>query len=109
MLVRVARLFEADGVPLPRHRAVTARPEHVGMLSLSEGHDRELRRAVRSAYLRSQDTGDDVLPALRDAVVLWIGDRQMTITGFEQDAITRRVVGQSWYIEYGPELSDRTM
>jgi len=106
MLVRVARLFEANGVPLPRHRAVTARPEHVGMLSLSEGHDRELRRAVRSAYLRSQETGDDVLPALRDAVVLWIGDRQMTITGFEQDAVTRRVVGQSWYIECAPELSD---
>jgi hypothetical protein len=32
----------------------------------------------------------------------------MTITGFEQDAITRRVVGQSWYIEYEPEFSDRT-
>lgn len=107
MLARVARLFESDGVPLPRHRAVTARPEHVGMLSLSEGHDREFRRTVRSAYLRCQDTGDDILPALRDAVVLWIGDRQMTITGFEQDAITRRVVGQSWYIEYGPRFSDR--
>jgi len=106
MLVRVARLFEANGVPLPRHRAVTARPEHVGMLSLSEGHDRELRRAVRSAYLRSQETGDDVLPPLRDAVVLWIGHRQMTITGFEQDAITRRVVGQSWYVEYRPEYGD---
>lgn len=33
----------------------------------------------------------------------------MTITGFEQDAITRRVVGQSWYIEYEPEFSDRTL
>jgi hypothetical protein len=29
----------------------------------------------------------------------------MTITGFEQDSITRRIVGQSWYIEYGPEVS----
>lgn len=108
MLARVARLFEADGVWMPRHRAVTTQPEHTGMLSLSEGHDRELRRTVRSAYLRCQDTGNDVLPPLRDAVVLWIGDRQMTITGFEQDALTRRVVGQSWYIEFGPEFSDRT-
>lgn len=105
MLVRVAQLFEADGVPLPRHRAVTTRPQHVGMLTLSEGHDRELRRCVRSAYLRSPNTGTDVLPSLRDAVVLWIGNSEMTITGFEQDSITRRIVGQSWYIEYGPEVS----
>jgi hypothetical protein len=77
------------------------------MLTLSESHDRELRRSVKSAYLRSQDTGDDVLPALRDAVVLWIGSRQMTITGFEQDIVTRRIVGQSWYIEYGPEVDEK--
>lgn len=103
MLVRVARLFEADGVPMPRHRAVTAQPEHLGKLSLSEGHDRELRRSVRTAYLRSVESGLDVLPALRDAVVLWIGDNHMTITGFEQDEVTRRVVGQSWYVEYVPD------
>jgi hypothetical protein len=107
MLVRVACLFEAGGVPLPRHRAVTIRPEHMGVLSLCEGHDRELRRSVRSAYLRSVHTGDDVLPALRDAVVLWIGDRKMTITGFEQDPVTRSIVGQSWYIEYEPDVNDR--
>lgn len=102
MIVRVARLFEPGGLPLPRHRAVTARPEHLGTLSLCEAHDRELRRSVRTAYLRSQDTGNDLLPPLRDAVVLWIGQREMTITGFEQDAVTRRVVGQSWYIEFEP-------
>lgn len=102
MLVKVARLFE-DGVPLPRHRAVTTRPEHLGRLSLVEGHDRDLRRSVRTAYLRAVEAGDDVLPALRDAVVLWIGGNHMTITGFEQDELTRRVVGQSWYVEHVPD------
>jgi hypothetical protein len=62
MLAHIARLFEADDVPMPRHRVVTAEPGHTGMLSLSEGHDRELRRAVGSAYLRCQDTGNDILP-----------------------------------------------
>lgn len=101
--MRVARLFEADGVPMPRHRAVTAQPEHLGKLTLSEGHDRELRRSVRTAYLRSAESGQDVLPALRDAVVLWIGENNMTITGFEQDELTRRVVGQSWYVQHVPD------
>jgi hypothetical protein len=31
----------------------------------------------------------------------------MTITGFEQDIVTRRIVGQSWYIEYGPEVDEK--
>jgi hypothetical protein len=94
---------------MPKRRAVTTQLEHTGMLSLSEGHDRELRRTLRSAYLRCQNTGDDILPALSNAVVLWIGDRQMTITRFEQDAITCRVVERSWYVEYGPEFSDRAV
>lgn len=100
MLVKVARLFEDGGRPLPRHRAVTVKPEHLGKLSLAEGFDRELRRSVRSAHLRSVQSGDEVLPALRDAVVLWIGDGHMTITGLEQDHLTRRTVAQSWYVEF---------
>lgn len=90
---------------MPRHRAVTAQPEHLGKLTLTEGHDRELRRSVRTAHLRSAESGQDVLPALRDAVVLWIGENHMTITGFEQDELTRRVVGQSWYVEHVPDLT----
>lgn len=72
MLAHIARLSEADDVPMPmpRHRVVTAEPRHTGMLSLSEGHDRKLRRAVGSAYLRCQDTGNDILPPLQDAVAL---------------------------------------
>jgi hypothetical protein len=99
MLVRVAQLYEDGGRPLPRHRAVTCRPDHQGLLTLTEEHDRELRRSVRSAHLRAPIGGADVLPSLRDAVVIWIGDGRMTLTGFESDSLTRRCVAQSWYIE----------
>lgn len=99
MLVRVAQLYEDGGRPLPRHRAVTSQPSHQGMLTLTEEHDRELRRSVRSARLCAEHDGADVLPLLRDAVVVWIGNGRMTLTGFETDGLTRRCVAQSWYIE----------
>lgn len=99
MRVKVAQLYEDGGRPLPRHRAVTRQPDHEGVLTLTEEHDRELRRSVRSAHLRDTSAGVDVIPPLRDAVVIWIGDGRMTITGFESDELTRRSVAQSWYIE----------
>jgi hypothetical protein len=102
MQVKVAQLYEDGGRPLPRHRAVTRQPSHEGLLSLTEEHDRELRRSVRSAHLRDVSRGVDVLPPLRDAVVIWIGAGRMTITGFESDDVTRRSVAQSWYVEEIP-------
>lgn len=95
----MAQLYEDGGRPLPRHRAVTRQPEHVGVLTLTEEHDRELRRTVRRARLLSVQGGTDILPPLRDAVVVWIGDTRMTLTGFETDELTRRSVAQSWYVE----------
>ena len=99
MLVKVALLYEEGGRPLPRHRAVTARPAHLGKLSLSEEHDRDMRRMVRSARLCEPSTGAYVLPPLLDAVVLWISGECMTITGVEQDDVTRKRTAQSWYVE----------
>lgn len=94
----VAQLYEEGGRPLARHRAVTQPPEYEGDFTLSEEHDRELRRSVRTAYLRHRATGVDVLPRLRDAVVLWVGDDAWTVTGFETDPLTRKAVAQSWYV-----------
>lgn len=99
MLVRVGKLFEQGGRPLPRHREVTQQPTHLGKLSYTDQHEMEFRRSVYTAYLRSTDTGNDVLPPLRDAVVRFIADGHMTISGVEVDADTRCRVAQSWYVE----------
>jgi len=98
MRVAIAQLYEDGGRPLARHRAVTLQPSHVGRFSLTEEHDRDFRRSVRSARLRNEATGEDVIPRLRDAVVVWVGDSAWTVTGFETDPVTRRCVAQSWYV-----------
>jgi hypothetical protein len=97
----VAQLYEDGGRPLARHRAVTQQPHHAGEFTLTEEHDRELRRSVRSAYLRDPTTGAEVLPRLRDAVVLWVGEGAWTVAGFETDPLTRKAVAQSWYVVMG--------
>lgn len=86
---------------------MTQPPEHKGEFTLSEEHDRELHRSVRTAYLRQRDTGADVLPRLRDAVVLWVGDDAWTVSGFETDPLTRKAVAQSWYVIVKPINPDR--
>lgn len=98
MLVRVAQLFE-NGKPFPRHRAVTARPDHLGNLSLAEQYDADFRRTILFARLCERSTGVDALPRLYDAVVRWIGDGCMTINGFEREPATHECVAQSWYIQ----------
>ena len=93
-------MYEDKGRQVPRHRAVTKRPELVGKLVIAEQYDKDLRRSVRSAYLRGFDGGpEDVLPRLRDAIVLWVDGGRMTITGFETDEVENRSYAQSWYLE----------
>lgn len=96
MFVKVAQMFEDGGRPLPRNRAVTQQPVHIGQLSMCEQHDKAFRRSVTSAYLRQPGTGTDVLPPLRDAVVRWIGDATITISGFEQDSTSNKCTQQAW-------------
>lgn len=98
MLVRSAQLFE-NGKPLPRHRSITAQPVHIGELRLFDEHDLEFRRPIVYARLVHVSSGADVLPRLYDAVVRWIGDGCMTISGFERDALTHECTAQSWYIQ----------
>jgi hypothetical protein len=98
MYVRVAELFE-NGRPLPRHRSVRAQPVHVGQLTLTENYDKDCRRSVTYAVLLRIATGSEVLPRLRDAVVRWIGEDCMTISGYQLDDTTRYCSAQSWYIQ----------
>jgi hypothetical protein len=96
MLVKVAQMFEDGGRPISRNRAVTRQPVHIGKLSMSEQHDKEFRRSVCTAYLRNVSDGKDVLPPLRDAVVRWLGDGTLTISGMETDPCSGKCVAQSW-------------
>lgn len=97
--VHTPRTNLCRAAPLPRHRAVTLQPEHQGALFLQEAYDPELRRNVRRAHLRA--AGVDAVPALRDAVVTWIGDKSLTVIGIETDPLTRKCVAQAWYSEFG--------
>ena len=105
MLVKVAQMFES-GRPLPKHRSVTQQPVHVGMLIMTDQHDNEFRRAVFTAYLRNVHDGHDALPPLRDAVVRWIGDYCITISGFETIEPEHKCVAQSWYAQIVRDTAD---
>ncbi len=73
-----------------------------------EHYETDLRRTVRIARLVSvSDAPIDVLPPLRDAVVLYVNDGMMTISGFETDFLTRKSTAQSWLIECG-KAADRS-
>ncbi len=77
---------------------MTLAPSHEGILSLHESHYRRLRRAVRKASI-SNVAGTEITLELYDAVVLFIGEGVMTITGMEIDQATRRATAQSCYVE----------
>jgi hypothetical protein len=96
MLVKIAQMFEDSGRPLARNRAVTQLPVYVGKLSMCDQHDRLFRRSVCTAYLRSLKDGSDVIPPLRDAVVRWIDDLTITISGLEQDSTSNKCTQQAW-------------
>lgn len=99
MLVRVAQLFEDGGRRLPRHRTVTIQPALLGKLKLTEQYDSEFRRSLVFATLCGGAAGDELIPRLHDAVVRFIGDGCMTISGFQIDGVTRRCSVQSWYVQ----------
>jgi len=96
--VLVTQLYE-DGKPVLRGRLRSSWPSYTGKLRLTEQHDPTFRRTLTQALLHG-DAADFVLPVLYDAVVRFIDDQRMTISGFETDAISRRCVAQSWYVRY---------
>lgn len=99
MLVLVGKICQEGGVPLPRHREVTQEPRHFGELCYSEQYEKDFRRSVYTAYLRSPEGGADVLPPLRDAVLRFAAGGVMTFSGIEVDEETRARVAQSWYVK----------
>ena len=100
MLVIAAKLYSDQGVPLPRHREVTLRYTGIGVFSMRENYEKDFRRTVRVATLRPIDGGRDfVLPPLYDAAIVWVGDGQLRVRGFEINPITMYHVAMAWGAE----------
>ena len=97
MFVKVAQLYEG-GRPLPKHRSIRMQPTMIGQLRVTEEYSREFRRNVVYAILYTA-SGADLIPRLHDAVVRYIADGCMTITGFERDELTQCCQGQSWFVQ----------
>jgi hypothetical protein len=100
VLVIAAKLYSDQGVPLPRHREITLRYTGIGVFSMSEGYEKDFRRTVRVANLRPIDGGRDcVLPPLYDAAIVWVGDGQLRVRGFEINPMTMAHVAMVWGAE----------
>ena len=100
MLVIAAKLYSDQGVPLPRHREITLRYTGIGVFSMSEQFEKDFRRTVRVANLRPIGGGVDfILPPLYDAAIVWVGDGQLRVRGFEINPMTKAHVAMAWGAE----------
>lgn len=99
MLIIAAKLYSDQGVPLPRHREIATRYTRVGQLSLCEEYVREFRRSMRVAKLFGAGDGGMVFPMLYDASIVWVGDGEIRIRGFEINSMTQAHVAMVWGAE----------
>lgn len=100
MLVIAEKLYSDQGVPLPRHREITLRYTGVGVFTMNEQFEKDFRRTVRVANLRPIGGGADfVLPPLYDAAIVWVGDGQLRVRGFEVNPMTMAHVAMAWGAE----------
>lgn len=95
----VSLLFE-DGRPLPRYRLGFPQAEYRGLFTFEEMPCSEFKRTVATARLLAP-SGDDVLPPLYDAKLLWCKDGEARVSGLEVDGITRRRTAQCWNVQLG--------
>lgn len=93
-------LFEELGRPLPMHRLAFPQRVYVGAFSFQEIPCNEFRRTVAIARLRTP-RGDDVLPPLHEAKLLWCKEGEARVTGLVVDEITRCRTAQCWNIRIG--------
>lgn len=96
----VSLLFEDGGRPLPRYRLGFPQSEYFGAFSFEEVPSREFKRTVATARLQAAN-GDDVLPPLYEAKLLWCKDGEARVSGLEVDGVTRRRTAQCWNVRLG--------
>lgn len=96
----VSLLYEDGGRPLPRHRLAFPQHEYQGTFSFEEVPSCEFKRTVATARLQAP-SGDDVLPPLYDAKLIWCKGGEARVTGLEVDEVTRRRTAQCWNVRMG--------
>ena len=94
----VSLLFEDGGRPLARHRLAFPQREYPGAFSFEEVPSSEFKRTVATARLQAPN-GEDVVPPLYEAKLLWFKDGEARISGLEVDSITRRRTAQCWNVK----------
>lgn len=93
----VSLLFEDGGRPLPRHRLGFPQLEYHGSFSFEEAPSHEFKRTVATARLQAP-SGDDVIPPLYEAKLLWCKAGEARVSGLEVNDLTRRRTAQCWNV-----------
>jgi hypothetical protein len=94
--VRLLR-YRGQNLRAPELKAL---PPRAGVLEVCEQRDTDLGRSTVRARLLDEATGNDILPELKSACLLWAKDREMRLTGVEQ--IERCDYAQTWRVEVLP-------
>lgn len=97
MKVKV-RVLRREGRNLPRQEYLQP-PLIEGELGVAPERGHELGRSVLRAHLRDASHGGnaDLLPELTDVSLLFVGEGQMRLSGFEQ--IDRHAYAQTWEVQ----------
>lgn len=74
-----------------------ALPPIVGTLAVNEQRDIELGRNTVRARLIDDKSGNDILPELSGALLLWADKNRMRLTGLER--VDKADYAQTWSIE----------
>lgn len=97
---KVSLLFEDGGRPLPRYRLAFPQPEFFGTFTFEEVPNSVFKRTVATARLQAP-SGDDVLPPLYEAKLLWCKAGEARVSGLEVDEVTRSRTAQCWNVQIG--------
>lgn len=85
---------QGRNMPSKEHMAL---PPSVGILAVNEQRDIELGRNTVRARLVDDKSGNDVLPELTSANLIWVDKNRMRLTGLER--IDKADYAQTWSIE----------
>lgn len=96
----VSLLFEQGGRPIARHRFAFEQKVFEGSFSFKEVPNTAFGRTVATARLQSPN-GEDVVPPLYEAKLLWCEHGEARVSGLEVDELTQKRTAQCWNLRFG--------